>query len=338
MKVYACYNRDLKIRIASSSGGVFTSIANKVLADNGVVYGVAMTKDCYGAEYIRVDDEIDLGKLRGSKYMQAHMGNIFKSVINDLKAGKKVLFTGTSCQINGLKKFLRQDYDNLLTVDVICHGAPSPLLWKKYAKSQEEKYGCKLESISFRCKDDSWADFGMKENEVYISKDIDPFMQMFLGDYCLRPSCYACKAKENKMSDITMADFWGIEQCAPEMNDGKGTSLVIVRTPKGAKFFEDLGEQFCLKEVSYEAGVKCNPAEYRSAIKPAEREVFFDDMRVMSFDALSRKYASPIKVSLFTRIKRKLKRIILKALRGGKHSFVMNYGLLFTFSKPIIKN
>ena len=335
MNVYACYNKDLETRIASSSGGVFTPIAQRVLAKNGVVYGVAMTNDCYGVEYIRVDDEEGLVLLRGSKYMQARMGNVFKNVIEDLKAGKKVLFTGTACQINGLKKFLRQDYDNLLTVDVICHGAPSPLLWKKYAIFQEEKYGSKLESVNFRCKDDSWADFGMKENEVYISKDTDPFMQMFLRDYCLRSSCYACKAKDNKMSDITMADFWGIEYCALDMSDGKGTSLVIVRTKKGEEIFEDIKEQFCVKEVSYADGVKCNPAEYRSVIKPVEREVFFDDMRAMSFESLSRKYASPIKLSLLQRIKRKIKRIILSVIRWGKHIFEINYGLLFTFSKRI---
>lgn len=335
MKVYACYNRNLEIRMASSSGGVFTPIAQKVLSNNGIVYGVAITEDCYGAEYIRVDNEKRLALLRGSKYMQAKMGDVLKSVSNDLKSGKLVLFTGTACQVNGLKKFLRHDYDNLITVDVICHGAPSPLLWKKYAEHQEEKYGSKLESVSFRCKEVSWADFGMKENEVFISKDIDPFMLMFLRDYCLRPSCYNCKAKNEKLSDITMADFWGIELCAPEMNDGKGTSLVIVRTIKGAQLFEDIKNKFSVQEVTYEAGVKCNPAEYRSALKPAEREVFFDNMRALSFDALARKYASPIKVSLITRIKRKIKRIVLNIIGGGKSTSAMNYGLLLTFSNRV---
>ena len=318
MKVYACYNKDLEIRMASSSGGVFTLIAQKVLADNGIIYGVAMTGDCYGAEYIRIDNEKDLASLRGSKYMQAKIGNILKCVSNDLKSGKQVLFTGTACQINGLKKFLRQDYENLITVDVICHGAPSPLLWKKYAQYQEEKFGSKLAKVSFRCKDDSWTDFGMKENEVYISKDTDAFMQMFLRDYCLRPSCYKCIAKDEKKSDITMADFWGIDLCAPEMNDGKGTSLVIVRTAKGEKFFADIKEHLCAKEVSYEAGVKCNPAEYRSVVKPVERDTFFVDMRAMSFETLARKYASPIRLSLVARIKRKIKGILRKILRGVK--------------------
>lgn len=318
MKVYACYNKDLDIRIASSSGGIFTPIAQKVLHANGIIYGVAMTQDCYGAEYTRVDNEKDLALLRGSKYLQAKMGDVLQSVSKDLQSGRLVLFTGTACQINGLKKFLRQDYENLITVDVICHGAPSPLLWKKYAQYQEEKFGSKLEKVSFRCKDDSWTDFGMKENEVYISKDTDAFMQMFLRDYCLRPSCYKCKAKDDKMSDITMADFWGIDLCAPKLNDGKGTSLVIVRTAKGEDFFANIKEQLCVKEVSYEAGVKCNPSEYKSVAKPVERDTFFGDMRTMSFEAIARKYASPIKLSLVARIKRKLKGILIKILRGVK--------------------
>ena len=321
VEVYACYNKDLDTRLASSSGGVFSLVAQKVLTENGVLYGVAMTHDCYGAEYIRVTDEQGLSLLRGSKYMQAKISSIFKDVRSDLQSGKLVLFSGTACQINGLKKFLMKDYDNLITVDVICHGAPSPLLWKKYAKHQEVKYGSKLEHVSFRCKDDSWADYGMKENEVYISKDVDPFMQMFLRDYCLRPSCYKCKAKENKMSDITMADFWGIELCAPEMNDGKGTSLVIVRTQSGEELFEVIKTQLCIKKVSYKDGVKCNPAEYRSAFKPAERDTFFDDMRAMDFDALSIKYASPIKISLITRIKRKIKRILISLIGRDKYFY-----------------
>ena len=180
MKVYACYNKDLEIRIASSSGGIFTPIAQKVLHANGLIYGVAMTQDCYGAEYIRVDNEKDLALLRGSKYLQAKMGDVLQSVSKDLKTGRLVLFTGTACQINGLKKFLRQDYDNLITVDVICHGAPSPLLWKKYAQYQETKFGSKLEKVSFRCKDDSWMDFET-QLEAIIDEYQDVIQLPFIG-------------------------------------------------------------------------------------------------------------------------------------------------------------
>ena len=138
-----------------------------------------------------------------------HLPRFFDYSKVELQAGKLVLFTGTGCQVNGLKKFLGKDYENLICMDVICHGAPSPALWREYAQYQEKKSGGKLKGINFRCKDESWTDFGMKEvledipeNSVkrfYISKDKDPYMQMFLRDYCLRPSCYECVAKKEKM-------------------------------------------------------------------------------------------------------------------------------------------
>lgn len=341
-KVYACYNKDKDVRLSSSSGAVFSSLAEYVLNKSGIVYGVAMSEDCYSAEFIGVTDSEGLTKLRGSKYLQAKVGNTFKSVKKELQAGKLVLFTGTGCQVNGLKTFLGKDYDNLICMDVICHGAPSPALWREYARDQEKKMGGKLKGINFRCKDDSWVDFGMKEvlstipedsvKKFYISKDKDPYMQMFLRDYCLRPSCYECMVKKEKMSDLTVADFWGIKDVAPEMNNGLGTSLVLIRTKKGQEIFNYISCEMKLKEVTYEAGVKGNPAEYKSCVRPSQRDTFFDDMHTMSFEELEGKYATPIKYSLKTRAKRKTKKIMKSMLRviGGAESNV-EYGLLFVF-------
>ena len=341
-KVYACYNKDKDVRLSSSSGAVFSSLAEYVLNKSGIVYGVAMSEDCYSAEFIGVTDSEGLTKLRGSKYLQAKVGNTFKSVKKELQAGKLVLFTGTGCQVNGLKTFLGKDYDNLICMDVICHGAPSPALWREYARDQEKKMGGKLKEINFRCKDDSWVDFGMKEvlstipedsvKKFYISKDKDPYMQMFLRDYCLRPSCYECMVKKEKMSDLTVADFWGIKDVAPEMNNGLGTSLVLIRTKKGQEIFNYISCEMKLKEVTYEAGVKGNPAEYKSCIRPSQRDTFFDDMYTMSFEELEEKYAAPIKYSLKTRVKRKVKKIMKSMLRviGGAESN-LEYGLLFVF-------
>lgn len=344
-KVYACYNRDKDVRLSSSSGAVFSSLAEYVFSRNGAVYGVAMSEDCYSAEFIAVTDRSGLTKLRGSKYLQAKVGNTFKKVKVELQAGKLVLFTGTGCQVNGLKVFLGKDYDNLICMDVICHGAPSPALWKKYAEYQEKKNGGKLKGINFRCKDDSWTDFGMKEvladipqgetKNLYISKDKDPYMRMFLRDYCLRPSCYDCAAKNVKMADLTVADFWGINDVAPEMNDGNGTSLILIRTDKGMKAFETISSKLKLKEVTYEEGVRCNPAEYKSCSRPPQRDTFFKDMDVMEFEELEKKYASPIKVTFKSRVKRKVKNTIKSALRaiGGGRGYKYNeeYGLLFVF-------
>ena len=144
---------------------------------------------------------------------------------------------------------------------------------------------------------------------------------MFLRDYCLRPSCYSCTAKKMKMSDLTIADFWGINAVAPDMNDGMGTSLVLIRTDKGRAIFERISSSMKLKEVSYEAGIEENPAEFRSCVRPMQRNTFFDDMYNMSFEELKMKYATPIKVPLLTKVKRKVKKTIKKVLRvmgGGK--------------------
>ena len=345
LKVYACYNTDKDVRLSSSSGAVFSSLAEYVLEQQGVVYGVAISEDCYSAEFISVTSKEQMSKLRGSKYLQAKVGNTYKLVKEDLMSGKLVLFSGTGCQVNGLKSFLGKEYDNLICVDVICHGVPSPALWRKYAKYQEQTNGGKLKGINFRCKDDNWADFGMQETckcipvgemkKLYISKDKDAYMQMFLRDYCLRPSCYECTAKKVKMSDLTIADFWGINDVAPDMSDGMGTSLVLIRTEKGKDVFEKISSSMRLKEVSYEDGVRSNPAEYKSCARPTQRNTFFDDMQRMSFEELKQKYAAPIKVSFMTKVKRKVKKAIKKALRviwgGREHKHNEEYGLLFVF-------
>ena len=329
MKTYAGIYNNNEIRENSSSGGIFSALADKF----DVVYGVAMTNDCYGAEIIRVEG--DISPLRGSKYFQAKVGDTFKQVKKDLEDGRKVLFSGTGCQINGLTMLLGKEYPNLFLLDIICHGTPSPKLWREYAKYQEKKHG-KLESVNFRCKDDSCIDFGIKENQIYISKDTDPFMCMFLRNYCLRPACYDCHAKHYKKSDMTIADFWGIENVAPEMNDGRGTSLVITRTEKGQELFDSIKSELKWKEVSYEDGVKGNPSEYSSVARPQQRETFFEDLDQLPFEEMEKKYAADIKVSLARKVMRKIKRTIKKILRGVpqiKQRTNADYGMLLTFKK-----
>ena len=350
LKAYACYNTDRYLRLSSSSGAVFSSLAEFVFEQNGVVYGVAMSEDCYSAEFISVTNREGLLRLRGSKYMQAKVGDTFKKVKEDLLSGKIVLFTGTGCQVNGLKAFLNRNYENLICVDVICHGVPSPALWKKYVLYQEEKNGGKLKWINFRCKDESWTNFGMKEaiediskksvKRLYISKDRDSYMQMFLKDFCLRPSCYECVAKKVNMSDLSIADFWGINDIAPEMNDEMGTSLVLIRTGKGQNIFDYISSKRKLKEVSYEDGVKYNPAEFKSCTRPPQRETFFCDMHKMSFEELKNKYENPIEGAFYERVKRKAKNMIksivykvvdMRYVCGGGKKSNVEYGLLFVF-------
>lgn len=334
MKTYAAIYVNDEIRDISSSGGLFSALADQF----DVVYGVAMTEDCYGAEMIRVQKNIST--LRGSKYLQARIGDVFKQVKKDLEEQSKVIFTGTGCQINGLSLFLGKDYSNLFLLEIVCHGVPSPKLWKMYAEHQENKYG-KLESVNFRYKYGSSEDYCRKDNEIYISKNTDSFMQMFLRDYCLRPACYECHAKYYKKADMTIADFWGIEKIVPDLNDGKGTSLIITRTPKGQALFDCIQNKLKWKEVTYSDGVKDNPSEYSSVVRPQQRDTFFKDLKRVSFSKLKTKY---IDGPMWKRSGRKIKYLIKSKYYKSKKLDVTtvslpntksntNYGLLLTFKK-----
>lgn len=323
LNTYAAYSKNINIKMASSSGGIFSLLAEEIINRKGIVYGVSMSQDCKYAEFMRVDTHSDLAKLRGSKYLQARVGRTYRKVKLDLESELTVLFTGTGCQISGLKNFLGKEYSNLYCVDVICHGVPSPKLWKEYVEYNEKQQNKRLVSINFRCKDDSWIDFGIKrkdegKKELYISKDKDPYMLMFLRDYCLRLSCYECLAKNDYKSDLTLADFWGIDKVAPELNDGKGTSLVIIRTEKGKKLFKNIKNEIVFKEVSYEDGVRNNKAEYSSADRPEERNYFFDDLNVKSFEEMIIRYGTPTPMSFKRKIKNKIIEMLLKTTeRGG---------------------
>lgn len=316
--VYAAYCYDENIRMSSSSGGVFTILAKYILSLHGVVYGVAMDEDCMGARFIKVTHDRNLSKLRGSKYFQAKMGDTYKSIKEDLEQGKNVLFSGTGCQVSGLKLFLQKDYTNLICVDVLCHGVPSPALWRKYVEYREEQLGEKLSAVNFRFKNRGRVDyFGMKitttnNKDIFIPRDKDPFMKMFMHDYCLRPSCYNCMAKIIKMADITIGDFWGIETVTPEMCDGKGTSVILVRTEKGKRIFDAVKSHIKTKKVRYDEGIMCNEVEYTSVIRPSERESFFSDLNNFSFGVLKKKYCKKEKKIII--LKRFIKRCIKKIL------------------------
>lgn len=281
MKAYAAYY-DNVIRSQSSSGGVFSLLASHF----DVIYGVEMDKDNLYAIYAR--KEGDISSLRGSKYLQARVGNIYNQVKKDLNLGKTVLFSGTACQVNGLYAFLGKEYSSLITIDIICHGVPSPKYWHKFIE------GKTVNNINFRSKDGGWDRYscGMTLNQEYISNTKNKFMILYVENYPLRPSCYECVCKSNKKSDITLGDFWGIWNSHPEMTDNKGTSVVIVRSDKGQKLFDKIKSELVWKEVSYDDAVKQNTSEYQSTVRPIHRENFFKDLEKMSFEKIYKKYVS----------------------------------------------
>ncbi|MBQ4406184.1 MAG: Coenzyme F420 hydrogenase/dehydrogenase, beta subunit C-terminal domain [Bacteroidales bacterium] len=293
-KAFAAINNNETIRMESSSGGVFTAIAEKILQTGGKVFGARFSEDFKSLIHSWTDNLDGLKDFRGSKYLQSNIHESFKECERFLKAGETVLFSGTPCQIQGLKKYLRKEYDNLLTVDFICHGVPSPLLWKQYVEYHENIAASKVVNTSSRRKNCGWKMFSLwfafaNHSEYSKTLDKDPYMQMFLKDVCLRQSCYNCPAKGiYRVSDVTIADFWGIQSEHPDFDDDKGTSFVLVHNTKVIPLFSDVCK---IKEIDLNSGLRHNPAMVKSCAKPKSRDTFFKDLQTLSFDKMIKKYA-----------------------------------------------
>lgn len=294
-QAYACFNKNEHVRLESSSGGIFTLIAEQIINDNGVVFGVGLDEDLTAIHsYVETKDQ--LKSFRGSKYVQSKVGEIYKKAETFLKQGRKVLFTGTPCQVAGLKSYLQKDYDNLFCIDIICHGVPSPKVWKKYLSYHEKRVGAKAIGANFRHKNKGWNRFSMalefnNGNEHIQTLDKDLFMQAFLKDTCLRPSCHKCNFKSlHRLSDITLADFWGINKVLPQMDDDKGTSLLLINSKNGKAMFDSLKQSISFEKVDLEKAVSYNPAAFRSASENPNRKGFFEDIDKLSFDKLVDKY------------------------------------------------
>lgn len=275
----AALNCDESVRLASSSGGIFTLLAERTIDNGGVVFGAAFDEN-WNVKHICIDSKSELPKLRGSKYVQSIIGNCYKEAKAYLSAGKEVLFSGTPCQIAGLKKFLRKDYMNLKTMDVVCHGTPSPLVWRKYLDEVSSMYNiAQITDIQFRDKTEGWKNFSLSikykdkegaEKTFRETLNENVFMICFLSNLSLRPSCYACPARDGKSgSDITLADLWGAENICPESDDDKGVSLVLLRN----KDFTLPG--FEKKEIEYSKAVMYNPSIESNVALPDRRDRFF---------------------------------------------------------------
>lgn len=294
-KAYAAICNDEKIRLESSSGGMFTVLAEKVIAEGGVVFGAEFDSD-FSVMHGWTDSVCGLERFRGSKYLQSRTERSFSECRKFLDDGRKVLYTGTPCQIAGLKAFLKKYYENLFTVDVICHGVPSPALWQKYIKFREKKSASRIVKTAFRRKNDGWKLFSLSftfangsEYRQILTKD--KYMQLFLKDNGLRESCYECSFRGNsRKSDITLADFWGVENLEKESFDDKGTSLVIVQTEKGKGLVDSIKNSCCIKETDFSQAVKFNPAYFESKKHPKKRNVFFKNFERTEINELYRKF------------------------------------------------
>lgn len=276
-KVYACYRSDIKKRLQSQSGGIFALLAEYTLDHDGVVFGAAFD-DTWTLIHRSVDNQKDLLNLLGSKYVQSKIGYAYCCAEDYLKQGNRVLFSGTPCQIQGLKKYLQEPYENLITVDLICHGVPSPKVWKKYLN--EFSRGDRL--IDFVQKDKKKKNASVytfqNKGELVSEYDKNPYIKGFNQNLYLRPSCHECSFKGvERCSDLTLGDFWGLENYHPEFVDAYGISAVIIHTPKGKKAFEGIKQDCVYIECDTEMLIPGNPCLITSSPLTDKRKAFFDN-------------------------------------------------------------
>lgn len=290
-EVYACKNKNEIEREESSSGGIFTLLAKQILKKNGVVYG-ALFDERFNVYHNKIDNEDELYKLRGSKYTQSNIGDCYKTVKNDLINDKKVLFSGTPCQIAGLKSFLKKDYENLYTVDVVCHGVPSPKVYSLYIDYIEKKYNSKIKKFTFRSKEEGWKNYKLKfefENGKIFSQYgyENLYMRGFTRDLYIRPSCNNCKFK-NFMSgsDITLGDYWGIDKVLKDFDDNKGISLVCINSNKGKNLFESVLNKIETRNSNIEDAIFENKCIINSVKRHSKSNTFYKKIENEDFDKL----------------------------------------------------
>lgn len=328
-KQVAAINPNDAVRKESSSGGIFSMLAENVIRKGGIVFGVRFD-DKWQAVFDFTDTIEGLAAFRGSKYVQARVGKAFVEAKDFLQQGREVLFSGTSCQVAALRHYLRCDYDNLLLVDIVCHGVPSPKVWGKYLDEVTRNAVTAIKDVQFRNKKQGWKRFNFdltydKEGQIYnISSwhQQNHFMRIFLNDVILRPSCHNCKAKGGRSwSDITIADFWGINQLNPQMDDDGGTSLILLYSDKGSEAFETLSLNTW--EANYDDILRYNPSIEISKPEHLQRNLFFsrldDTDSVVSLidDTLRIPHTERLK-QLPQRMYNLLYRLIRRLLRGGK--------------------
>jgi len=293
---YLVNNKNKEVREGSTSGGAFTPIAEYVLDKDGVVFGAAFDEN-FKVIHKYVENKNDLKKFRGSKYVQSDLLNTFKEVEFFLKNDRMVCYSGTPCQIEGLKKFLRKEYEKLITVDIMCHAVPSPLVWEKYLQfhknknnnniikevlfRDKRKYGYKYPTMTIVCGDKSYSK----------GVETDPYLRAFFGDLSDRPSCYNCSFKKQyHESDFTIWDCFIVEKFDKKLDDDKGTSRVLVHTEKGKKIFEEIKDNFLFTKIEVEELTKNVKEMLNSVELPEERKKFFEDINKLPEDEFFEKY------------------------------------------------
>ena len=311
---------DKALLLRSSSGGIFGLLARWVLDEGGIVYGAAFNGSFDAVNHIRIDDSSRLDELLRSKYVQSRLTtDLYESMCQDLKAGGRVLISGTPCQIKGIRKYLdarNVSIDRLLLIEVICHGVPSPALWRRWIQFRSELVQKKVTSVNFRSKRIGWENFSVEYffedgTSESIPHGDDWFMRAFLNDASIRSSCFVCPAKCSSGSDMVLGDYWGIERTQPNLDRSDGVSAVLVNTERGERALEDLCFSIESGSTSFVSVAAENSALVRSVKPYAKREAFLDDVRdALDISVLMKKWS--FRKGIFGRIVTKARRMILK--------------------------
>ncbi|GHU81158.1 F420H(2):quinone oxidoreductase [Clostridia bacterium] len=317
--VYAVINKDEEVRLKSSSGGVFSAIAEYILTKGGVVFGAAFDEN-FQVKHISVRKSADLHKIRGSKYVQSDIGKTYTEVKKLLIEGRLVLFSGCPCQVQALKQYLDKPYENLYTVDFICHGIGSQITFDNYLLSLESEYKSKAKVFSFRDKINGWHLFSVKvefENGKTFTRPCvyDTYMRGYFEYIFLKKACHDCPAKDFKSgSDVTMADYWGANVVEKKLDDDKGLSLCIVNTQKGEKLLKSIDTNILKWDTDYSKAISYNKSLLQSFPPSAKRKQFFDLISSVGYTKAFDRVCKEKKMIVYKRIVRKRLGFIKKIL------------------------
>ena len=298
-KVYGGYHKNIAIRFDSTSGGVFSALANAMYKQGGYVSGAIFNGDWSVSNYIS-NNKKDLSSLRSSKYVESNAEGLYKEIKHLLRNGEKVLACGSPCQMAALRTFLGKDYENLIIVDFLCRATNSPKAYRKYLDMLEEQFGGKIVYIKAKNKDHGWRSLARKvvfdNGKVYYGEGHDDhYRRGYHWNYFERPCCYECKFKGlPRIADITMADFWGIEQLDKSLDGNLGTSMILVNTDKGQRYFDMIKSKMEIKEFDSHAAFRGNYSvimgDCCSEPKGYDRKQMFEDMDTMRFDEVANKW------------------------------------------------
>ena len=301
-------NKDKEVLLQSTSGGSFTPIAEYVLRQNGVVFGVEMTSDDFIIRHTKVEKKEELLKFRSSKYVQSSVGDTFKDAKNELENGRMVCFSGTPCQIQGFKNFLKKDYENLITVDVVCRGVPSPGMWRDYVEKLQQLD--KVQEVVFRDKGlgyqystmkVKYANGAVKRNGI----ESDQWLRMFFSGLSLRPSCPTCNFRTtDRCSDFTIWDCFNVSDLTNTLDETKGATRMLIHTQKGMQIFDKIKCSFNFVEAPTNVVAKGIKETF---FLNKNRNNFISDYKSMSMDSLLEKWV-PMSVKVY--LKKYARRIL----------------------------